>query len=316
VSRYAPVILCTLFLVTLPLLGDVGIRSLVSRILIFGLLVMSLDILVGYAGLWSLGHAVYFGVGAYATGILITYFNITSFWLTAPAALLTVALVAAIFGVIALRGSGMYFMLITVALGQMVYGLVNVTHGGMERVTGGSDGLGGVPYPDFGFFSLHSSFAFYYFVLIACIICYVLIYVITESPFGYRLKGIQDSEIRMRILGYNTWLYKYIAFIVAALFGGIAGILWVHFDGLVHPTQVGIMNSGLLWLMLIIGGIGCRWGAILGSAVVWLLQYYVSIVTPERWPLFVGVFFIAAVMFVRGGFYPRVLNLWRKVGRV
>lgn len=309
VFRFAPHIIIGLSLMLLPNYLDLSLVSLLTKILIFGLLVMSLDILVGYSGLWSFGHAALFGVGAYTTGILITRFGITSFWLSAPSGILMAVLAACVFGVIALRVSAIYFLLITFALGQLVFSIA------MKWVpmTGGSDGLTGVPYPDFFGFSWYSPVGFYYFVLVVFVICSLLLYLFIKSPFGLSLQGIREDEPRMRSLGYNTWLTRYIAFIISGLFAGVAGVLYVHFNGYISPRDVGFAGSGMLWLMLIIGGSGTLWGAAIGSGVVLLLQYSVSIFTPERWPLIMGASFVAAVMFFRGGIFPRVLNLWMKV---
>jgi branched-chain amino acid transport system permease protein len=306
--RFATYIIIALFIVTLPLFTTLPIVSLVTKVLIFGLLAMSLDLLVGYSGLWSFGHAAFFGVAAYTTGILITRYGITSFWLSAPASVLAATLVAALFGYIALRVSDIYFLLITFALGQLVFSLAMK----WVAMTGGSVGLVGIPYPDFGF-SWDSPTGFYYFVLLIFIVCSILLYLVTKSPFGAGLQGIRESEIRMRCLGYNTWLYKYIAFIIGGLFAGIAGILYVHFNGVVTPTEASVATSGLIWLMLIIGGTGTLWGALIGSGVILFLQYFISILTPQRWPLIMGACLIASVIVLRGGIFPHLVNLWMKV---
>ena len=309
--RFAPYIVIGLFLVTLPTYAGLSLVSLTTKILIYGLLVMSLDLLVGYTGLWSFGHAAFFGIGAYTTGILIEHFGITSFWLSAPAGVLMAVLASAIFGLIALRVSAIYFLLITLAIGQLVYGIVYAGSGTLGQLTGGSDGLGGIPYPDMGF--SFSPVSYYYFAFVVFIICALLLYWITRSPFGYSLQGIRESETRTRALGYNVWLYRYLAFIIAGFFAGIAGVLYIHFNGFVSPEAVGIGTSGLLWLMLILGGSGTLWGGLIGSAVILALQYFVGGFTPERWPLILGICFVAVIMFYRGGIMPQLANLWKKV---
>ena len=308
--RFAPFIIIGLFLVTLPAYAGVAFVSLLTKILIFGLLVMALDLLVGYTGLWAFGHAALFGVAAYTTGILIVQYDITSFWLSAPAGILMAVFVACVFGVIALRASAIYFLLITLALGQLVFEIVNTSLGRLGELTGGSDGFGGVPYPELGL--SFSTTSYYYFVLVFFIGCAFLLYVIIKSPFGHSLQGIRENETRMRCLGYNTWLFKYIAFIIAGLFAGVAGVLYVHFNGFISPEGVGFGASGLLWLMLIIGGRGTLWGAVIGSAVILGLQYYSGVFTPERWPLIMGACMVAVIMFYRGGIMPHVTNLWKK----
>jgi branched-chain amino acid transport system permease protein len=117
----------------------------------------------------------------------------------------------------------------------------------------------------------------------------------------------------MSSLGYNTWLYRFLAFIIGGLFSGVAGILYVHYNGLITPMDINVSASGFLWLMLVIGGTGTLWGALVGSFVIILLQNIISMLTPERWPLIVGACFIVSVMFLRGGIFPYLVNLWEKV---
>ena len=291
-----------------PLFAPLYIVSLLTKVLIFGLLVMSLDLLVGFSGLWSFCQAALFGVAAYTTGLLITRYGVTSFWLSAPAGLLMAMFAAAAIGVISLRVSAVYFLLITFALGQLIYGVAV-----RWRSIAGDIGLTGVPYPALGFFSWDSPIGMYYFVLIAVLLCALALYLITKSPFGLSLQGIRDNETRMRSLGYNTWLYKFLSFVIGGGFAGVAGILYIHYNGLITPVDINMSASGFLWLMLIIGGAGTLWGALLGSCVIISLQYFISILTPERWPLFIGASFIASVIFLRGGIFRYLLNLWENV---
>jgi branched-chain amino acid transport system permease protein len=309
--RFVPYIVIGLLLMTLPIYADLSLVSLFTKILIYGLLVMSLDLLVGYTGLLAFGHAAFFGIGAYTAGILIKHYGVTSFWLSAPAGVLMAVLAACVFGLVALRVSDIYFLLITLAIGQLVYGMVHTSVGPLGAMTGGSDGLGGIPYPDIGF--SFSSDSFYYFTLVTFMICALLLYWITRSPFGYSLQGIRESEIRARALGYNTWLFRYIVFIIGGLFAGVAGVLYIYFNGFISPEAVGMGASGLLWLMLIIGGSGTLWGGFIGSGVILSLQYFVGGFTPERWPLILGVCFVGVIMFYRGGILPQLTTLLKKV---
>jgi len=308
IFRAAPLIIIGFFAVILPFLTSLPIVSLVTKILIYALLVMSLDLVVGYAGLWSFCHPALFGVAAYTTAILITRYDIVSFWVTAPASVLMAMIVACIFGFIALRVSFVYFLLVTFALGQLVFGIVVR----WRTMTGGATGISGIPYPNFGF-AWYSPNGMYYFVLVTFILCSFVLYLITKSPFGMSLTGIRENEIRMRVLGYDTWLYKYIAFVVSALFAGVAGVLYVHYNGLIVPENVAVNASGLIWVMLIMGGTGTLWGGLLGSFVIFYLQYEVSLYTPDRWPLILGVCFIASVMFLRGGVFLHLSKLWKKI---
>ena len=307
VIRFTPAFVIIALLAGGPLFIGTALVSLVTKILIFALMAMSLDIAFGYTGLWSFGHAALFGVAAYTNGILIKHYGVTSFWLAAPSGILMAMVASAIFGLIALRMSGLYFLLITFALGQLIYSIAIK----WIRMTGGSDGLRGIPYPNLGF-SL-SPISFYYFTLVVLGICAVVLYLVTKSPFGYGLQGIRENETRMRVLGYNTWLHKYIAFISSGLFGGVAGVLYIHFNGLITPASVGMTASGLAIIMIIIGGRGTLWGAMIGSGVIFLLEYFVSMFTPERWPAILGACFIAAVMLTRRGILPKLMSLWRKL---
>lgn len=311
VFRFAVYVIIGIFAATLPLFTALPIVSLATKILIFALLAMSLDLLVGYSGLWSFCQAALFGVAAYTTGILITQYDIRSLWLSAPAGVLAAVFASAIIGLIALRVSDVYFLLITLALGQLVFGVAMRWRG----VTGGYKGLVGVPYPDFGFSPPISMYpiGMYYFVLIVFIICLLLLHLITKSPFGVSLQGIREKEVRMKCLGYNTWLRKYVSFFISGVFAGVAGILYVHYNGLIAPIDIDARASGFLWLMLIIGGTGTLWGALVGSSVILSLEYIVSILTPERWPLIVGALFIVGVMSFRRGIFPYLSNLWQKV---
>ncbi len=282
-------------LAILPVFNNLAIQGLIAKILIFGLIAMSLDLVVGYLGLWSFCHATIVGSAAYSTAILITRFGITDFWITAPASLLIAGLFACILGCISLRVSGLYYLLVTLALGQAFYYTVIIG----VSLFGGSDGIGRIGYPGFA----DSPIAYYYFVFLVCLVCFILIYLITKSPFGYVLQGIRDNETRMKCLGYNVWLYKFTAFVLTGLFAAVAGILYVHFNGLISPSSIGIEANGLPWLMVIIGGAATIWGALTGSALLFTLQYFVSSVIPQRWPIVMGVCFVIAVLFARSGIF-------------
>jgi branched-chain amino acid transport system permease protein len=306
VIHFTPAIIIIAFLIIGPLFIGTALVSLLTKILIFALMAMSLDIAFGYTGLWSFGHAALFGVAAYTNGILIKHYSITSFWLAAPAGILMAIVASAVFGLIALRVSGIYFLLITFALGQLIYSIAIK----WIKMTGGSDGLGGIPYPDLGF-SL-SPISFYYFTLVILSIGALVLYLVVKSPFGYGLQGIRENEIRMRTLGYNIWLHKYIAFLTSGLFGGVAGILYIHFNGVITPGSVGMGASGLVIIMIIIGGSGTLWGAMIGSGTLFILEYFISMVTPERWPAILGACFVATVSFARGGILLKLIKLWNK----
>jgi branched-chain amino acid transport system permease protein len=298
-------IACLLVFLVLPPFVGIDILNLLTKMVIFGLLVMSLDLLVGYTGLLSFGHAAIFGMSAYSTAILVTRYGVSSFWVTAPASVLIAIIVAAIFGYVALRVSGVYFLLVTLALGEVVYH----TAVRWTDLFGGSNGIVGITYPGF----CHTPVTYFYFTSVVCIICVTFLYYLTKSPFGYSLQGIRENETRMKHLGYNVWLHKYIAFIIGGAIAGIAGVLYVHYSGVIAPSSVGLDATGLLWLMLIVGGVGTLWGSYTGCVLVMSIQYFVSSLTPLRWPLFLGLFFVLAVMFARTGIYSEARKLLIKI---
>jgi branched-chain amino acid transport system permease protein len=308
--KYIPYLLCLLVFIVLPPILPKYLQSMIIKILIFAIFALSLNLIWGYTGLISLGHATYFGVAAYTSTIFIVHLGITNFWLAGAAAVVATGLLAAIYGIIALRVSGLYFLLVTLALGQLVFCISTV----WRHLTGGDNGIIGMPYPEIGIPGLDfNSIHFYYLVFIIAIICYFLLYRLVNSPFGYALQGIRDDEKKMRTLGYNTWLYKYIAFIISGSFAGVAGVLFSYFLVVVGPPQLSITTSTMALLMVIIGSTQVFWGPVAGAVVVILLEYVASIYIPERWPLFLGGIFVLAVMFLRAGIGVSLINLWRRL---
>jgi branched-chain amino acid transport system permease protein len=310
-AYFSPAAIILVFLLTLPLFLGTAWVSLFSKIIIFALLAMSLDLVFGYSGLWCFGQAGLFGVAAYTVAILVTKVGITNFWLVALIAVGVAVITAALFGVLGLRSKEIYFMLITFAFGQLIYVAVYTT----SKYTGGSNGLTGIPYPDLGFATHFTEKSYYYFALVVVMIGAVLLYRIIKSPFGYSLMGIRDNEVRAKALGYNTWRRRFLAFILSGFFAGVAGVLYVYYRHNITPSEVGLDYSGLVIMMVIIGGVGTLWGGVIGSAVILFLQYLISLYTPARWPLILGCLFIAAVFFAKDGIFPRFTKFWRRVCR-
>jgi len=298
-------------IIILPFFVSAYIQSMVIKILVFGIFALSLNILWGYTGLFSLGHAAYFGVAGYTSGILLVNLGIKNFWITAPAGVLTAVVFAAILAVPALRMSGAYFLMVTLAMGELIFSVAEK----WRSVTYGGDGLVGISLPNLHLGFTMNNFYFYYLVFIFFIVCSFLIYRIVNSPFGDALQGVRENEPRMRSLGYNTWLYKYMAFVIGGLFAGVAGVLFGHFTGIMAPGHIGIMTSTLVMLMVILGGSSIIFGPVLGAAIVLILEHVASIYAPERWPLILGAVFVMTVMFLRGGISLHLLKLWRKLGR-
>jgi branched-chain amino acid transport system permease protein len=270
--------------------------GLATRILIFAIFAMSLDLVLGYTGLPSLGHAAYFGMGAYTVGLL-SLFVVNNFWVDVGAGLLAAALTAALFGLIALRAHGSYLLMITLALAQVLWGIAF----GWRWLTGGSDGIPGVPRPAAGLpWSLADGVRFYYFVLLVFALVAAALAAIVASPFGRALVGIRESERRMAVLGYDVWRHKYAAFVLAGLFAGVAGILYVYLNGFVSPVYLSVVFSATALIMVILGGAGTLLGPALGSAVIVLLENLVSGYT-ERWLLVLGAIYVAVTLVAPDG---------------
>jgi branched-chain amino acid transport system permease protein len=270
--------------------------TLLTQTLISSILAMSLDLILGYAGLSSLGHAAYLGLGAYSVGILSTAHG-QGFWTTLPAGVLLAAAVAAVFGLLALRATGVYFLMITLALGMLVWGLANR----WVSLTKGDNGISSVPRPDLGLpWSFAGAVPFFYLALAGFVLALGVLRVIVRSPFGQTLVGIRESESRMRTLGYHVWLHKYVAFVIAGAGGGFAGVLWAYYNGFVTPSDLDLSVSIEALLMVALGGRGTLMGAALGAAVIVLLKNLVSVYT-QRWLLILGVVYIATIRFAPDG---------------
>jgi branched-chain amino acid transport system permease protein len=249
-----------LVLLLLPHFLSTYYLGLVIQMMIFALFAMSLDLLIGYTGMASLGHAAYFGVAAYATGLLALKLG-WSVWLAFPAGLLVAALPATLFGFLALRTRGSYFLMITLALSQVVWGIAF----GWRSLTGGDDGLPEVPRPNLGLpWSLTDETPFYYFVLLCIGLGTFLLIRIVSSPFGFALRGIRESETRMLSLGYNVWRYKLAVFVLAATFAGLAGCLYVYYNRFGSPDYLQVVRSAEVLLMVILSAHTERWLLVLG----------------------------------------------------
>jgi len=283
---------------------------LATRALAFSILVMSLDILLGFTGLASLGQAAYLGVGAYLTAILATRYQFGlgfDFWLVIVLGILLGAALAAIFGLLAIRATGVYFLMITLALGQCVWGLAYR----WNSLTGGDNGINLRGRPKFGI-DLANEITFFYVVLAFFAASLLLMYVLVRSPFGRSLAGIRERELRMRILGYNTWLHKYIAFVIAGGFGGLSGVLWAHTAGIVSPENVVLTTSVDALLMAVLGGAGTLVGGVIGAGIVFGLREYLSTLVPW-WQYVLGAVYVLTILFLPTGLMgiPERIRRWR-----
>ena len=282
--------------------GDFYI-NLASQILIAAIFALSLNLLVGYGGMTSLGHASYLGVAAYISALLTSRYGFGH----GAAALISIAgtvAMAACFGVIALRASGLGFLMITLALSQVLWGLAYR----MSNVTNGDNGIAGLTRPaPFGI-SLESPIAFYWFVLIIATLALVLVAIFVSSAFGSSLKGVRDQPRRMAALGFNPWLIRWVTFIYAGFWGGVAGLLYIYYHKYIHPSSLSITSSAEALLGVIAGGSGTLGGPAVGAALVLLLKNYASAYI-ERWNMLLGLVFLFIVLVMPAGIVPGISRL-------
>ncbi len=270
--------------------------TLLTQTLIYAILAMGLDLMLGYTGLSSLGHAAYLGLGAYSVGILATQYR-AGFWTTLAVGVLLATVVAAIFGLLALRATGVYFLMITLALGMVIWGLANR----WVSLTRGDNGISSIPRPDLGLpWSFAAALPYYYLVLVGFALAFAVLRMIVRSPFGHTLVGIRESESRMRTLGYHVWLHKYIAFLVSGAVGGFAGVLWCYYNSYVSPSDLDLAVSIETLLMVALGGRGTLFGATIGAAMIVLLKNLVSGYT-QRWLLILGLVYVGTIRYAPEG---------------
>ena len=290
-----------LILLVLPLALTDYYLGLVIRMMIFSIFAMSLDLLMGYTGLASLGHSAFLGVAAYAVGIFSVRVS-NNLFLTLGAGLGFAGITAAIFGFMVLRSRGPQFLMLTLALAQVLWGIAFK----WKALAGGDDGLPGIPRPRLWLlWDLSDLTGFYYFSLFFFLVAALLLYLIVRSPFGYTLEGIRENETRMRTLGYHVWMHQYIAFVLAGLFGGMAGVLFAYFNRFVSPTELHLATSAKVLLMVVLGGAGTLFGPALGAAIVVLLENLISAYT-QRWLTILGAIYVLVVLFMRQGLWGPV----------
>ncbi|HEX2200163.1 MAG TPA: branched-chain amino acid ABC transporter permease [Burkholderiales bacterium] len=283
---------------------------LMTQALVLGIIAMSVDLLLGYTGLPSLGQAAYLGMGAYLTAILASTYGFGlggGFWLVVVLGIFAGAAAAAVFGLFAVRASGVYFLMITLALGMCVWGLAYR----WNSLTGGDNGINMPGRPDFGI-ALSDDLNYFYLVLGFFALSLGALYVLVRSPFGRSLVGIRERELRMRILGYNTWLHKYLAYVIAGGFGGLAGVLWAHLTGIVSPGDVILTTSVDVLLMVVLGGPGTLVGGAIGAGLVTFLREYLATLVPW-WQYVLGAVYVLTILYLPGGLMgiPARIRRWR-----
>ncbi|HKW94607.1 MAG TPA: branched-chain amino acid ABC transporter permease [Methylomirabilota bacterium] len=267
--------------------------KLLQEILIWGVFAMSLDLLMGYAGMVSFGHSAFFGVGGYVAALALAKSPGLVSALVLPA--LAAGLAALIIGFFSIRVSGVYFIMLTLAFSQMFYAYTF-----QVSWLGAEDGLVGIPRPVMPGWEIASLRGFHGYLLALVGLVALALWRVTRSPFGHVLRGIHENEARMAALGYAVDRYKLLAFVIAGVVAGLAGSLYTQFTGSITPDAFFWKTSGEALLMVIIGGTGTLGGATLGAAAFILLQSLVSTYT-ERWMLILGVTFILLVLFAPGG---------------
>jgi len=295
-------LLAASFLLPPFLAGDFYI-NLASQILIAGIFALSLNLLVGFGGMTSLGHASYLGVAAYISALLTSRYGFGH----GPAAVISIAgttAMAAFFGVIALRATGLGFLMITLALSQVLWGLAYR----MSNVTNGDNGITGLTRPmPFGI-SLDSATSFYWFAFLVAAVAFLTMTIFVSSSFGSSLKGVRDQPRRMAALGFNPWIIRWITFIYAGFWGGVSGLLFVYYHKYIHPTSLSITSSAESLLGVIAGGSGTLGGPVVGAAVVLLLKNYASAYL-ERWNMLLGLVFLFIVLVMPTGIVPGLSRL-------
>ena len=278
----------------LPWAGGPFWTGLATQMLIFGLLALSVDLLLGHAGLFSLTHASFFAVSAYTVAILQVRYGVSTA-IAAPAGILLGTLLAAVFG-ISVRTRGVYFILITIALGYVVWGVAHR----WSSFTGGDNGVTNVPFPALGPAAVASHTQYYYVVLAIVILLCLAYRVLIRSPFGLGLRGIKASETRMQSLGYRTSLHLYAAFVLSGAIASLAGVLYVYYNKFVNPVAASFPISVEAALMAIVGGTGTIVGPFIGAGVVLGLRNWVSSFV-EMHHAIMGVVFIATVLWAPQG---------------
>jgi branched-chain amino acid transport system permease protein len=277
--------------------------NLASQIYIAAIFALSLNLLVGFGGMTSLGHASYLGIAAYLCALLTTRYGFDH----GSAALISILgtiVMAAFFGVIALRATGLGFLMITLALSQVLWGLAYR----MSGITNGDNGITGVTRPaPFGI-SLESATSFYWFALAVLVIAFIMMAIFVSSSFGSSLKGVRDQPRRMAALGFNPWMIRWITFIYAGFWGAIAGLLYVYYNKYIHPTSLSTTSSAEALLGVIAGGSGTLAGPAVGAALVLLLKNYASAYI-ERWNMLLGLVFLFIVLVMPTGIVPGLQKL-------
>mgnify|MGYP001347752285 CR=1 FL=1 len=290
------ILLCFFMPIIAPAIGLEYFTDVFARIMIVTIAAISLNLIMGYGGLISFGHAVFVGIGGYTVGILASH-GIESAYIQWPVGLLVSALFALIIGAISLRTRGVYFIMITLAFAQMMY-FLSVS---IERY-GSDDGLSIDARSDFGlsFFDLNDAMTMYYTAFVLMVGCLYLSFRLVKSRFGRVLRAAKSNNDRMRSIGYPTFGYRLVAFVIAGVMCGLSGLLTANFEDFVSPDLLFWTFSGELIFMVVLGGMGTIMGPLGGAVIFLFLSEILSNIT-EAWHLVFGPFLILVVLYARGG---------------
>ena len=290
----------------LPLMAGEYYINLASQIVIFAVFAASINLLLGYGGLPTLGHAAYLGIAAYVSALLQLKLGYAH-WAAAPLAVFATTLMGCAFGLIALRATGLGFLMLTLALSQVLWG----TAYRWVSMTDGDNGLRGLARPaPFGL-DLNAAMPFYYFALVIGVLSIWMMARFVDSPFGATLKGTRDQPRRMSALGYDVWLIRWVAFVYASFWGAVSGLLFVYYHKYIHPVSLSLANSAEGLLAVIAGGSGTLAGPIVGAAIVLLLKNWASAYI-ERWNMLLGFVFVFIVVFMPEGVVPGLHRIWKR----
>ncbi len=283
--------------------------SLFERLMIFAIAALSLDLLIGYGGLISFGHAAFVGLGAYAVGILSAH-GVHDAVIALPVALLSSALFAYLTGVVCLRTKGVYFIMITLAFGQMVF----FTASSLAPY-GGDDGLTIAARNTLGGFAFFRSEGSLYYLIWGCLLgAYCFCRMLVGSRFGRVFRGAKENALRMETIGFNVYRFQLAAYVIAGMMAGLSGFLLANATEFVSPAYMSWQRSGDLIIMVILGGLGSLHGAIIGAGAFLLLEEWLSAFT-EDWKVIFGPFLVLVVLFARGGLLGMGKDLVRRLSR-
>ena len=281
--------------------------SLVARIMVFAIAALSLDLILGYGGMVSFGHAAYLGLGAYAVAIL-SYHGVDNGFLQLLVAIGGSAIVACLIGAISLRTSGLYFIMITLAFTQMLFFL-----GISLEEYGGDDGINTNRSEFFDGFDLYDDTTLYYFILTCLAVCIIACHRLVNSRFGMVIRGIHANDARMQAMGFPTYRYKLVAFVIAGAICGIAGFLLANLTEFVTPEYMNWFRSGEIMIMVLMGGMGTLYGAVVGAIAFIALEEVIPDLLDllgdnlgAHWPVVFGPLLVLLVLFARRGLWGMV----------